>query len=211
MSLNNYEIKPASELLKIQESVGSEFIFQDNRTKAHIYQLNNGQFVLFPAVGSKGLLVKDKETLDLILKTRVPIDDTKNPFVQKQELLIDLPGSAEGAIKELSRKLDVEIDLTNLSFNEDVINKAVRKYGVVKAYEDLSVELGILICERLRKADSKLIYKKKTRYGYNPYYEVELNNGVQSISPWYYLNRALLEKRRFNFSEIYEKTSRFGF
>lgn len=211
MTNESYEIKPANELLALETTIGSISIYHDTETYAHIYELLNNQFILLTAVGSKGLLITDKNTLDHILSTRIPIEDEhRKPHIEKQHLIINLPASAQDAIEEINKVLDTAIAVENLDFNVEDLNKKVRKFGCLKAYEELSIELGILICEVMRKKEVGLEYKLEKRYGYNPYYEaILLDKNDAKISPWYYLNRYLIEKKRFNFGEILEQTEHF--
>jgi hypothetical protein len=213
MENEKYEIKPAAELLLLRTNVGTKSSFQDNETYAHIYELLNNQFILFPAVGSKGLLVYERSTLDKILSTRIPIEDEhRKPHLEKQDLITRLPNSAHQAIEKINETLQTNIDAKELDFDVEDLNKKVRKFGSLKAYDELSIELGILLCEILRKREDGLEYRFEKRYGYNPYYEVVLvDRDNAEIRPWHYLNRYLLEKKRFNFGEIQEKTEHFRF
>jgi hypothetical protein len=211
MGNGNYEIKPARELLSLETTIGVKSTFQDTETYAHIYELLNGQFILLPAVGSKGLLIYERSTLDKILSTRIPIEDEHhNPHLEKQDLIISLPYSAPLAIEKINEALKTNIDVKELDFDVEDLNKKVKKFGCLKAYEELSIELGILLCEVLRTKENGLEYKFEKRYGYNPYFEaVLIDKDGAKISPWYYLNRYLIEKKRFNFGEIQEKTEHF--
>ena len=211
MGNGNYEIKPATELLSLETTVGTKSTFQDNETYAHVYELLNGQFILLPAVGSKGLLIYERATLDKILSTRIPIEDEhRKPHLEKQDLITSLPNSARQAIEKINETLKTNIDSATLDFDVEDLNKKVRKFGCLKAYEELSIELGILLCEVLRKKEDGLEYMLEKRYGYNPYYEaVLIDKSGAKVSPWYYLNRYLIEKKRFNFLEIQEKTEHF--
>ena len=211
MTNENYEVRPTSELLNLETAIGTKSTFQDKETHAHIYELQNGQYILLPAVGNKGLLINERNTLDHILSTRIPLEDKhRKPQIEKQQLIVSLPNSAQDAIREINKVLNTNIDLQNPDFDFDDLNQKLRKFGYEKAYYELSVELGILLCEFLRKKEDGLEYKLEKRYGYNPYYEAVLidKNGAKII-PWYYLNRYLLEKKKFNFIEIQEKTERF--
>jgi hypothetical protein len=211
MENGNYEIRPARDLLALEKAIGTKSAFQDNKTYAHIYELLNGQFILLPAVGSKGLLIQERNTLDHILTTRIPIeDDHLNPYVEKQNLITGLPNSAKNAIEKINKILNTTIDVQRLEFDVQDLNEKVRRFGCLKVYEELSVELGILLCEVLRKKEDGLEYKLEKRYGYNPYFEaVLIDKNCARISPWYYLNRYLIEKKRFNFDEIQGKTEHF--
>jgi hypothetical protein len=211
MANENYEVRSTSELLNLETAIGTKSTFQDKETYAHIYELQNGQFILLPAVGNKGLLINERNTLDHILSTRIPLEDEhRKPHIEKQQLIVGLPNSAKDAIREINKVLNTTIDVQNPGFDIDDLNQKLRKFGCEKAYYELSVELGILLCEALRKKEDGLEYKLEKRYSYNPYYEAVLidKNGAKII-PWYYLNRYLLEKKKFNFIEIMEKTERF--
>lgn len=203
--MSKYETKDVVTLLELIKKDTATDTFEDDNTRAHIYVLSSGKFVLLPAVGKKGLLIENKETLDNILKSKIPLDDDIGPFEKKQEDINTLPNSAENLLKHLENELKITINLAN---DDDAyykqIDSAIKKYGYQRFYESLFVEFGVFVGEKLR---SKYVLKweLKKKYKVNPYFEPYLTGNKQElISPFYKLSSMLLEKKKFNFKDYYD-------
>ena len=203
--MSKYATKDVVILLELIKKDTATDSFEDDNTRAHVYALSSGKFVLLPAVGKQGLLIENKETLDHILKSKIPLDDDMSPFEKKQEDINALPKSAEPLLKHLANELKIEIILTNddeAYFKQ--IDTAIKKYGYQRFCESLFVEFGVFVGEKLR-AKYALTWNLKKKYKINPYFEPYLTgNKHEFISPFYKLSSMLLEKKKFNFKDYYE-------
>jgi hypothetical protein len=202
--MNKYATEDVVILLDLIKKDTATDTFEDENTRAHIYQLSSGKFVLLPALGKKGLLIEDKETLDHILKTRIPIEDDIGPFEKKQEEITALPGSAESLLKHLANELKIEVALDNDDAYYKEIDSAIKRYGYQRFYDSLFVEFGVFVGEKLRiKYDLNWHLKKK--YKINPFFEPYLTGNKQElISPFYKLSGMLLEKKKFHFKDYFD-------
>src|SRR5256885_11981361 len=105
-----YNIRTVRDLLALEGRISGKKLLQDGNTHAHIHELSNGKYILYPALGQNGLLIENKETLDSILSSRIPIEEEKpNSFQQKQELILQLPNSVPWALEYLNIKLGADI------------------------------------------------------------------------------------------------------
>lgn len=197
-----YQIMNVTELIKLRQISNAKFFFQDENTRATIYSINDGKYTLSPASGSLGLLIDNKNTLDSILKTRIPIEkDPPSPF---EKYINDIRNfNFSKIVDDLFYKLKLNFNVE--TFKEDdyvLIEKAIKKYPKENRYHDLLVPLGLFIGGQiLKKKCGKWNLHKE--YAYNPYFIPFIEGNGFSIEPFYKLSQQLLnlERKKLNIQE----------
>jgi hypothetical protein len=209
--MSKYQVMKGQELAAMLKPEAVTDYTEDSATGARIYFLNTGKILLFPAEAKKGLLIEDKATLDSLLKTGIPIEDELGPFGKTQAELANLEANIGTMLKRLEAELKVPVNINDTSEEYyKSLNKAIKQYGYENFYNNLFVEFGVFIGEKLRK-DYMLEWGVEKRYKAKPYLEpVLLTKEKMSVTPFYKLADALLEKKKFNFSQFYENVDMYA-
>jgi hypothetical protein len=201
-----FEIKDGKELNNLRDSK-TEYLYQDSVCKARVYQLSDGRVMAYPAVGARGIITQNRHAMQELLKNGFPIEsDDPNPFEADRKRLQFLDDHIGQYLNELSAKLNIPVHLNDDSPEYcQQITKAVKAYGLEKAYDEIFVQLGVFVGEKIRmKYGGK--WHLITQYSYNPYYEPELLfDNKKTFSPWHHLVRLLIEKKQFNFQSYFKK------
>lgn len=200
MSQVGYEIKPVDELAEMRNKLNAQFVYQDEESLAHIYKLQDGRMILFPAIGKDGLIFENENKLkNALSKGGIPLnEETQNPFQINRERIKNFENNIDYFLKIMSDTLNINIDVNNddaLYYEE--INKHIKSLGYEKAYNSLFIPIGVFVGEKIRKRTASEWGLKK-EYGYNPYYIPELSTSDKVYYPWYKLAHMLLERKKFD-------------
>jgi hypothetical protein len=204
----DYSVKKAKILLDEIRQKNGVMLYQDKFNRSFIYQLPDCQIILIPAIGVKGIIFRNLESMKEHTKFGIPIEEEHpNPFQQNVDKLSNIEEHVPYYLEYLSKELGIELDLSNESPTYfALLSDNINKYGLQKSFKHLFIPLGIFVGEKLRKkniGDWGLVKK----YGYNPYFEPIIKQGTSVFHPWYGLAKMLLYKRYFNFVEYYEFAS----
>jgi len=191
--------KTLNELVKSRNAV---LLYQDSINKATFYKLDDSRIVVYPAVGSKGVIINSEKDISEVFKNGFPIEEeAPNHFQIERSKLIDIEKNIEFYLDELGKGLAIKVQLENDSasyYNE--ISHAINKMGYKNFYNSYFIHFGIFIGEKVRKLKGGH-WELEKRYGYNPYYEpyVRTNNQV-IVNPWYKMADILLKRKSFDLS-----------
>lgn len=196
-----FEVKSGQDLNKLVKERNGIFLTQDTETRASAYIIDDGRIIVYPAVGSKGIIVKDEQTYYQIIAKGFPIDEERpNPFQSHQSRLNSLAADAIVFINELSEKLGLALEMENDDIEYfKAIDSAVKKYGYEQFYRDLFFHFGVFIGEKYRIKHREYKWTLEKRYSYNPYFEPILKfSDTETVSPWYKLAEMLLVRKKFD-------------
>ncbi len=187
-----YEVIRVTDLIKLERKGDASLLFQDENTHATIYELKDGRFTLSPAAGPLGLLIKDRQALDEILRTKIPIEQEHiSPF---EKYFSDTSTfDSRLIIKKLFSILKLpEKQTFNSKAELALIEEAIKKFPISRRYDEILVPLGVFIgSEILKKNKGNWVWVKQ--YKINPYYIlcIKTNDG-DKIDPYYKLADKLL-------------------
>lgn len=199
-----YKIEEGLNLNKLVKQGNSEFIYQHPVNKASVYKINDGRYIAYPAVGSKGIIVSNLETMKKILDNRFPIENLNNPFENNQDELTLVPKENDKYFRRLSEVLKIDSNELNLSTKSiEILNKAIKKYGLKNTYDSLFIPLGIYVGEILKsKKNGEWSFIQK--YGYNPFKIPVVITSEEEFDPWYKIAHSLIIRKRFDLKYILE-------
>lgn len=204
---SSYTKMRVTDLIKMCKEGNAVIKFQDQNTMAVVHYIktggNVGKYTLAPASGPWGLLIDNKETLDHILATRIPLErQDKSPFEENIEAIKNL--DIKKIIAGLFQKLQIDVNPNSVTKSDlMLIQQKINAYPKENRYQDLLVPLGFFIGECiLKKHSGEWVLRKE--YGYNPYYIpfIKTKNFAQ-IDAFYKLTQKLekVDSRKFDLIE----------
>lgn len=200
----NYKVINTTEYEKILNTSVSIKSYQDKNTLAHIELLENGIVLLWPAVGVEGLWIRNKEVLDELLNTKIPLK-TNSVFADEKLQKNIHAMNISFFISEIGKALN--IDIVSIEVTDSCllkIERAIKKYGLKKFTENFYIHFGYLLGEMVKK-EYLLEWDISKQYGANPYYipNLKTKKGL-IITPYYKLNEYLRNEGKFKLKNILE-------